>query len=226
VSTQKAAPRAGGPYPRRRGTTRTGLLEVGAGVFRIDPRMSASSSGPILTLEPLVEAVRDGLTASGWQLSGLQKTTSREFEGRWAGESTRSAYLFFHRPDLPDSVSVESFLDETSRGLKGNLSLVVDGPRLHEVGALRQVLQRLAAATGETLPSGYRTPISARVALDDPTTAPGEGEVQVRVRLLLPGAAMDAGESAVSALVSGAVSAFERLLERPEVAELLPPVMD
>lgn len=226
MSTQEAAPRTWGPPPRPGGASRNGLPGVGACRSRVGARMNASSSGPILTLEPLVEAVRDGLTASGWHLSGLQKTTSREFEGRWAGESTRSAYLFFHRPDLPDSVSVESFLDETSRGLKGNLSLVVDGPRLQEVGALRQVLQRLAAATSETLPSGYRTPISARVALDDPTTSPGEGEVQVRIRLLLPGAAMDAGESAVSALVSGAVSAFERLLERPEVAELLPPVMD
>lgn len=188
--------------------------------------MSSPISGPILTLEPLLEAVRDGLGASGWELSGLQKTTSREFEGRWAGESTRSAYLFFHRPDLPASVSVESFLDETSRGLKGNLSLVVDGPPLQEVGALQVVLQRLGAATSETLPPGYRTPISARVALDDPMTPPGEGDVQVRIRLLLPRAAMDAGTSAVSALVSGAVSAFERLLERPEVAELLPPVVE
>ncbi|TVR54258.1 MAG: hypothetical protein EA421_09205 [Gemmatimonadales bacterium] len=188
--------------------------------------MNSPTSDSILTLEPLLEAVQDGLASSGWELSGLQKTTSREFEGRWAGESTRSAYLFFHRSDLPDSVSVESFLDETSRGLKGNLSLVVDGPRLHEVGALQSVLQRLATATSETLPPGYRTPISARVVLDDPDTPPGDGEVQVRIRLLLPRAAMDAGASAVSALVSGAVSAFERLLERPEVAELLPPVMD
>jgi hypothetical protein len=181
---------------------------------------------PILTLEPLVEAVRDGLTASGWVLSGLQKTTSREFEGRWAGESTRSAYLFFHRSDLPDTVSVESFLDETSRGLKGNLSLVVDGPTLGEVGALQAMLQRVGAATVETLPSGYRTPVSARVLLDDPGEPPVEGEVQVRIRLLFPQAALDAGPSGVSALVSGAVAAFERLLERPEVAELLPPVVD
>jgi hypothetical protein len=34
--------------------------------------------------------------APAGSLSGLQKTTSHQFEGRWEGESTRSAYLFFH----------------------------------------------------------------------------------------------------------------------------------
>jgi hypothetical protein len=37
---------------------------------------------------------------------------------------------------------------------------------------------------------------------------------------------MEAGQSAVAALTSAAVGAFEHLLERPEVAELLPPVVD
>ena len=49
------------------------------------------------TLEPLIDAVRDGVEGKGWSLSGLQKTSSTEFEGRWAGQTTRSAYLFFHR---------------------------------------------------------------------------------------------------------------------------------
>ena len=55
----------------------------------IDP-----NEGPLLTLEPLLDAVRLGVEDAGWTLSGLQKTTSHEFDGRWAGESTRSAYLF------------------------------------------------------------------------------------------------------------------------------------
>ena len=66
---------------------------------------------PILTLEPLLEAVREGLETSGWELSGLQKTTSHQFEGRWEGDSTRSAYLFFHPPHGPDFVSVDVYLD-------------------------------------------------------------------------------------------------------------------
>ena len=74
---------------------------------------------PLLTLEPLIEAVQDGITRSGWVLSGLQKTTSPRFEGRWQGESSRSAYLFFHDDARPDFVSIDVFLDETTKGLKG-----------------------------------------------------------------------------------------------------------
>jgi hypothetical protein len=181
---------------------------------------------PLLTLEPLVEAVQDGVTRAGWGLSGLQKTTSREFEGRWAGESTRSAYLFFHRDDLPGSVAVEAFVDETSRGLRANLSLVLEGPALGELGDLSQVLRRVSGAVADTLPEGYRTPVSARVGLPHVDVPPPRGEVQLRVKLHVPAGALDAGESAVAALASATVTAFERLLERPEVAELLPPVMD
>ena len=65
------------------------------------PRRSVNLD-EILTLEPLVDAVREGVESAGWHLSGLQKTTSLEFEGRWEGESTRSAYLFFHRADESD----------------------------------------------------------------------------------------------------------------------------
>lgn len=180
----------------------------------------------LLTLEPLVEAVRDGVEHAGWLLSGLQKTTSTEFEGRWSGETTRSAYLFFHRRDLPEAVSVDVFLDETRRGLGGNLALVVDGPELAEAGRIRPLLERLALAARDTLPEGYRTPISIRVALPDAGADADQGEVQLRFKLRLPGTAIETGGSAVSALASAAITAFEHLLERPEVAELLPPVVD
>lgn len=186
----------------------------------------SGESEPLLTLEPLLEAVRDGVEDAHWELSGLQKTTSTEFEGRWSGETTRSAYLFFHRDDLPESVSVEAFLDETPKGLRGNLSLVVQGPELAALGDLAQVLGRIARAVVETLPEGYRTPLSARVGLPDAHTAPESGEVQLRVKLNLPRSAIESGASAVAVLATGGVNAFERLLERPEVAELLPPVMD
>ena len=182
--------------------------------------------GPILTLEPLVEAIRDGVSASGWILSGLQKTTSQEFDGRWEGESTRSAYLFFHREDLPESLSVEAFVDETSQGLRANLSLVIQGPRLGELGALPPVLERISVAVADTLPAGYRTPLSLRVGLADAGRPPEGAEVQLRVKLAAPPGVMETGTSAVSALASAVVTAFEQLLERPEIAELLPPVMD
>ena len=46
--------------------------------------MSAARES-VLTLEPLIDAVRDGVEATGWALSGLQKTTSHEYAGRWEG---------------------------------------------------------------------------------------------------------------------------------------------
>jgi len=177
--------------------------------------------GAILTLEPFIEGVRHGAHGAGWLLSGLQKTTSHEFEGRWAGESTRSAYLFFHRTDLPDDVSVEAFLDETSRGLRGNLSLVVEGPELSGLPSFPELLEHLSSAVHATLPDGYRTPITLRAALAGVDGPPGAAEVQLRVKLRFPGTAMDAGHSAVSALTSATVAAFEALLARPELRVFL-----
>ncbi|MSR22734.1 MAG: hypothetical protein EXR92_04200 [Gemmatimonadetes bacterium] len=180
----------------------------------------------ILTLEPLLEAVRGGIEQAGWVLSGLQKTTSHGFEGRWAGEATRSAYLFFHREDLPDSVSVEAFLDETSRGLRGNLSLVLDGPRLGRLGSVRDVIRRVAAAARETLPDPARSPVSVKLTLAGRSGGAEEAETQIRVKLLLSGAAVKKSAASVSAFATQGISAFEALLECPEVAELLPSVMD
>lgn len=185
-----------------------------------------SGSAGLLTLEPLVDAVRDGVEEGGWTLCGLQKTTSHEFQGRWAGESTRSAYLFFHRSDLPECVSLEAYLDETSAGLRGNLGLVVDGPEMARLGPLGCVLDRVLSARVETLPRGYRSPVSLRVGVPSGEVSAGGADVQLRVKLALPRAAIDSGALAVSSLCVMAVSSFETLLERPEVAELLPPVVD
>jgi hypothetical protein len=189
-------------------------------------RDSSSGGGPILTLEPLLAAVREGVELAGWVLSGLQKTTSHEFEGRWAGESTRSAYLFFHRPDLPDSVSAEAFLDETSRGLQGNLTLVVEGPTYGELGRASSVLERVAAAASETFPPTCRVPLALRLRLPESSVAVERAEVQVRIRVHLPEARVEGGELAVQHFAQAALGAFEQLLERPEVAELLPPIVD
>ena len=102
----------------------------------------AEGKGPedLHTLEPFLEAIREGVEGRGWELSGLQKTTSYRFEGRWEGDSTRSAYLFFHRAGVPEDVSVDVYLDETSRGLKGNLALVMDVPDLGDVGPVQEAL--------------------------------------------------------------------------------------
>ena len=170
---------------------------------------------PLLTLEPLIEAVREGVEGAGWLLSGLQKTTSHEFAGRWEGETSRSAYLFFHRSGGPEAVSIDVFLDETSRGMMGNLALVMDGAPPARVGDPRGALAEAAAAARTRLPGGYPAPLSIRVRLDDSNQRVDDGTVELRVKLRIPQMALRSGLSAVRALAATAVHGFEHLLEDP-----------
>lgn len=179
------------------------------------------SGEAVLTLEPFLDAVREGLEESGWTLSGVQKTTSHHYEGRWKGESSRSAYLFFHRDDLPDAVSVDVFLDETSRGLRGNLALVLDGPSVEKLASVPGTVERLADAASAHLPGGYRRPLSFRIRLADVEAPPGGAATEVRFKLHLPATALEAGAGAVSALASATIEAFEELLRAREVRDLL-----
>jgi hypothetical protein len=172
------------------------------------------------TLEPLVDAVREGVVSAGWSLSGLQKTSSTEFEGRWAGESTRSAYLFFHRDDF-ETVSVEAYLDETSRGLRGNVGLVADVRPLWELATVPQALETLAQVATRHLPESYETPVTLRLRLPRSQEAVRESELEARVKIRIPRAALQAGGAAVAALAGTAVGAFEAILADPEVRTVL-----
>lgn len=184
------------------------------------------SRDPVMTLEPFLEAVRRGLEGEGWELSGLQKTTSYEFEGRWAGDSSRSAYLFFHRPELGDWVSLDAFLDETSKGLRGNLALVVDGPEMGGMPPPGESLRRLAELAEKALPGGYRAPITLRYRLPGPRKAPEEAETEIRFKLHYPAKAMEAGAGAVSSLARAASEAFLRILQASELGPFLPPAKE
>jgi hypothetical protein len=176
---------------------------------------------PLLTLEPLLEAVQEGLTEAGWALSGLQKTTSFEFEGRWSGQSSRSAYLFFHRKGIPDWISIDVFLDETDQGLKGNMALVVEGPVLEVMGDPADVLSVLAATTATLIPKGYRTPLTLRYRLPRLGADVLGSETEIRIKLHIPGTAMDAGSSAVAALSTEAARSFLALLHEPAMRDLV-----
>lgn len=180
----------------------------------------SSEEGAILTLEPLIEAVRGAVEAGGWTLSGLQKTTSHEFGGRWEGDTTRSAYLFFHGPDGTEHASVDVYLDETSRGLTGNLALVVDLRDLAELGDARALLARLGEMAAPLLPERHRRPVTLRFRMEDATAEPGEAEAEVRFKVVIPRATIAKGSDAVSALASASLASFERILARPELTEL------
>jgi hypothetical protein len=177
----------------------------------------SAPSEPLLTLEPLIEAVTEGVQGAGWVRSGVQKTTSHEYGGRWDGESTRSAYLFFHRPGPEDAVSVDVFLDETSRGIQGNLALVVDGPRLSELGDPRAALAAVAAAAGERMREPDRVPVALRLRLADPGDPVDAATVELRVKIPIAESTLRAGHAAVSALAAAGVRDFERLLAHPEL---------
>lgn len=183
--------------------------------------MSVPGEGAILTLEPLIEAVRGGVERAGWMLSGLQKTTSHEFEGRWEGESTRSAYLFFHSSTASEPASIDVYLDETSRGLAGNLALVVDLVRLAELGDPGNALRVLGGLSREALPEGYAAPVTLRLRLEDGRADPGAAECEIRFKLRIPRAAIKDGPSAVEALAEQTVRALERILGSVELARFI-----
>jgi len=162
-----------------------------------------------------MEAVRAGVEGAGWELSGLQKTTSHQFEGRWEGESTRSAYLFFHLSSGPDHAAIDVYLDETSQGLTGNLALVVDLRPLGQLGSPGEALRALGALSGATLPEGFRTPLTLRLRLEDRGEDPADAEAEARFKLRIPGRTIRSGPAAVRALAAATVGAFESILVDP-----------
>jgi hypothetical protein len=174
--------------------------------------------GPVLTLEPFVEGVRVGVEGAGWVLSGLQKTTSHEFAGRWEGESTRSAYLFFHRPRGGEGVSIEGFLDETARGIRGNLSLVLEGPALDELGDARSALAAAGAAARRRLARTQRASVSLKLRLDDAGASVAGASSEFRIKVQVPPNALQEGVAAVAELATRLVRGFETLLEDPDLA--------
>jgi len=176
----------------------------------------------ILTLEPLIDAIRVGLEGAGWELSGLQKTTSHQFEGRWEGESTRSAYLFFHSPSAPEPVSIDVYLDETSRGLTGNLALVVDLVALGDLGEPGEALRTLGALSSGALPSEPLTPLTLRLRLRDGTADSATAETEVRFKLRLPKEVIAEGPASVERLAARTVAAFEGMIASAELAKYFP----
>jgi hypothetical protein len=174
--------------------------------------------GALLTLEPLIEAVRTGVERAGWTLSGLQKTTSHQFEGRWEGESTRSAYLFFHSEPSSADASIDVYLDETTQGLAGNLALVVDLLALAELGDPADALRVFGGLSSSFLPPGHATPVTLRLRMQDGEADPASAETEVRFKVRIPPRTLGAGAEAVQRLAAAAVAGFERILASSELS--------
>jgi len=184
----------------------------------VTPADGQPGESALLTLEPFIEAVRAGVEGAGWTLSGLQKTTSHQFEGRWEGESTRSAYLFFHSRAESVEASIDVYLDETTQGLTGNLALVVDLVPLAALGDPSAALRVLGTLAGSCLPRGFGTPVTLRLRLQEGGADPSTAETEVRFKVRLSRRTVGAGADAVRRLAASAVAGFERILGAPELA--------
>jgi len=166
------------------------------------------------TIEPLLEAVREGLERAEWQLSGLQKTTSYEYEGPWEGASLRSAYAFFHgvEDDEGEGPSIELFVDETDEGVDGTLSLLVAGPSLADQPAVAAVLERALNLAGRSLPPEMPAPVSVSYGHRG-RGVPEAATARVRFKARIPRTAVSAGRGAVDATLNTVIDAFRRVLD-------------
>ena len=167
----------------------------------------------IETLEPLLQVVRAVLESNRWSLSGVQKTTSYEYEGPWEGQTLRSAYAFFHRVGTPEEgPSIEVFIDESDEGVDGALSLVVEGPAVERESDVRAVLVGAVETAGEALPSELPAPVS--ISYGHPGRRPPEAaRVKVRFKAKLPRPAVKGGERTVRATLATILEAFEHVLD-------------
>lgn len=212
---------------------------------RDEPDLGASGApGPILTLEPLLDTVRAVVEAGGWELSGLQKTTSYEYGGRWDGDSTRSAYAFFHPASgrgegwSPSTTApgesarasggevgsaLDVFLDETNKGLTGTLALVLVGPTLNDLGDVEIALSSLAAVARECVSSDQPVRLSLKAGLADARRSAGSATVDVRFKFALPTTAILAGERVVRTVVRSALDSFDIMIRHPDLAARLAP---
>jgi hypothetical protein len=115
-------------------------------------------------------------------------------------------------------VSIDVYLDETSRGLTGNLALVVDLALLADVGDPDLALRELGGLAKVEMPHGYPTPLTLRLRLPDGATEPAEAEVEVRFKLTVPTRVIAGGGEEIRELVVDAVAGFERILGAGELA--------
>ena len=114
-------------------------------------------------------------------------------------------------------------LDETTRGLAGNVALVVDLQPLARLGDPAHVLGELGGVAEDELPGGYVTPLTLRLRLPDGAKDPGAAEGEVRFKLVLPERSIEAGPAEVRRLTRETVASFERILASEALARYLPP---
>ena len=168
------------------------------------------------TLEPLLSVLRPLIEESRWVLSGMQKTTSYEYEGAWEGETLRSAYAFFHRPGDEEGrgPSLEAYLDETEDGLEGALSLVMTAPGPDQEPAVTELMGRALATASASIPEGVPAPVSITYSGRPGATAASAIRARVRFKARIPGTAIRGGERTLGAVTHTILGAFDDIESR------------
>lgn len=163
------------------------------------------------TLEPFLSVLRPLLEGGGWVLSGLQKTTSYEYEGAWEGATLRSAYAFFHKEgdEDGDGPSLEAYLDETEDGLEGALSLVMAAPGPDLEPQVTRVLGRALDTAAQAVPEGIPAPVSITYSGRPGATEPSSIQARVRFKARIPATAIAGGERTLRSVVRSILDAFE-----------------
>jgi hypothetical protein len=184
---------------------------------------------PIETLEPFLDAIHEGVSRAGW-IPVSQELGGREY---LSGAGTRSpvkvartALLRFHRSDLPCEVMLEIQAEQAEQGLRGTLSLVLAGPRYADLGPAATVLDRVTAAIRETFRRDEAISVSLDLGLASAQISGPDARIRLRVSSALPPCRMAEGPVSIRCLLLSDVGAMERLLECPEIAEFLPPVVE
>ncbi|MEQ1857570.1 MAG: hypothetical protein ABL963_14015 [Longimicrobiales bacterium] len=114
-------------------------------------------------------------------------------------------------------MSVDVYLDETSRGLTGNLALVVDLASLGEIGDPAEVLAELGRLSKRRMPAGSTAPVTLRLRLPDGAKEPATAEVEIRFKLNLASRIIAAGGGEIRRFAAESVAAFERILDAGEL---------
>ncbi len=165
------------------------------------------------TLEPFLSVLRRDIEAGGWVLSGLQKTTSYEYDGAWEGGTLRSAYGFFHLvgDENGEGPSLEAFVDESHASLDGALSLVMKAPGPERVPGVADLLAVALSLVERAVPEGIPAPVSVTYSSSPGRTGPEAVDATVRFKARVPGSAVQGGERTIRAVTCTILKAFEEV---------------
>lgn len=136
------------------------------------------------------------------------------------GDSERLS--LFHLGEGLDPISIDGYLEETGRGLTGNIALVIDLLPLGGVGPAGEALRRFGALSAHEIDDRFKRPITLRFRVADAAQDPDLAETEVRFKVRIPSPVIREGKHAVSVFVEVVTASFARMLESDALRLLMP----